>query len=193
MSKRKVKTMSDEIRYRINAIETRYNGILFRSRLEARWAAMFDLLGWRWTYEPTEFNGWIPDFAIQGKEVVYVEVKPFHTFPISVANELDQTGCEAEILLLGMHGPVNTHFDRNRPMLGFLRDNGCWSWAPLGVWDDCYGFCHDEISFTDRISGKHTGSWGDNVTVNEALSLWRDACNKTRWMPNVQRSRRYGT
>lgn len=185
--------MPKSMHYEMKAIETRYNGILFRSRLEARWAAMFDLLGWRWTYEPTEFNGWIPDFAIQGNEVVYVEVKPFHSFPISLANELDQTGCEAEILLLGMHGPFMTRFGANRPMLGFLREMGNWSTAPLGLWKMEYGFCHDELSFTDRISGEHTGSWGDDVTEDEASALWREACNRTRWMPNVQGSRRYGT
>jgi len=185
--------MSDEIQYRIHAIETRYNGILFRSRLEARWAAMFDLLGWRWTYEPTEFNGWIPDFAIQGKEVVYVEVKPFHSFPISVAEQLDQTGCKAEILLLGMHGPFMTRFGGDRPMLGFLRQEQCWAGAPLGLWKHQYGFCHEDLCFHDRISGEHNGSWGDEVTEREADALWREACNKTRWMPSAQRSRRYGT
>lgn len=184
--------MSDEMRYRINAIETRYNGILFRSRLEARWAAMFDLLGWRWTYEPTEFNGWIPDFAIQGKEVVYVEVKPFHSFPISVANELDQTGCEAEILLLGMHGPFMP-LGGDRPVIGWLREWVCWSTAPLGKWENGYGFCHDQWSYRDRISGEHTGGWGGAVTAAKASALWREACNKTRWMPNVQRSRRYAS
>lgn len=65
--------------YEIKAIETMYSGYLFRSRLEARWAAMFDLLGWQWTYEPFDLNGWIPDFLLspltsEGSEVL-VEVK----------------------------------------------------------------------------------------------------------------------
>lgn len=36
----------------IKAIETRYAGCRFRSRLEARWAVFFDALGIRWEYEP---------------------------------------------------------------------------------------------------------------------------------------------
>lgn len=32
-------------------IETLYGGILFRSKLETRWAAYFDLLGLSWKYE----------------------------------------------------------------------------------------------------------------------------------------------
>ena len=35
----------------IKAIETRYGGHLFRSRLEARWAMFFDLAGIPWQYE----------------------------------------------------------------------------------------------------------------------------------------------
>lgn len=36
----------------IKAIETRYAGCRFRSRLEARWAVFFDAAGIRWEYEP---------------------------------------------------------------------------------------------------------------------------------------------
>lgn len=36
----------------IAAIETRYAGCRFRSRLEARWAVFFDRLGITWEYEP---------------------------------------------------------------------------------------------------------------------------------------------
>ncbi|MEA2669684.1 MAG: hypothetical protein QOJ33_2618, partial [Chloroflexota bacterium] len=32
----------------MDAIPTTYDGVNFRSRLEAKWAAFFDLLGWRW-------------------------------------------------------------------------------------------------------------------------------------------------
>ena len=31
---------------KIAAIPTTYSGVVFRSRLEARWAAFFDLCGW---------------------------------------------------------------------------------------------------------------------------------------------------
>jgi hypothetical protein len=38
----------------IQAIETEYKGVLFRSRLEARWAMFLDMIGLSWEYEP----GW---------------------------------------------------------------------------------------------------------------------------------------
>lgn len=60
----------------VNAIPTRYAGCQFRSRLEAKWAAFFDLLGWNWEYEPIDLNGYIPDFVLGFASPMIVEVKP---------------------------------------------------------------------------------------------------------------------
>jgi len=68
--------------YSIKAKPTYYNNRLYRSRLEARWAAYFDLAGWDYEYEPMEINGRNPDFIISCKSKSYdtssiiVEVKP---------------------------------------------------------------------------------------------------------------------
>lgn len=62
--------------YTIKAIPTTYAGVNFRSRLEARWAAFFDLCGWKWDYEPFDLDGWAPDFLLKGKIKALVEVKP---------------------------------------------------------------------------------------------------------------------
>jgi nucleoside 2-deoxyribosyltransferase len=66
----------------IKAIETRYKGYRFRSRLEARWAVFFDALGLEWEYEPEGFDlgdaGWyLPDFRVTLKNgaYYYVEIK----------------------------------------------------------------------------------------------------------------------
>jgi len=54
---------------RIRAIETRYAGHRFRSRLEARWAVFFDALGIDWEYEADGFETpagrYLPDFRIE--------------------------------------------------------------------------------------------------------------------------------
>ena len=64
--------------YTIAAHPTKYKGALFRSRLEATWAAFFDLCGAEWQYEPIDLRGWTPDFQVQysGRLDVYAEVKP---------------------------------------------------------------------------------------------------------------------
>lgn len=63
---------------RIGAIETRYAGHLFRSRLEARWAVFFDQLKIEWTYEPQGFEcgqfKYLPDFYLPSMGI-WVEVK----------------------------------------------------------------------------------------------------------------------
>ena len=60
----------------MKAIPVYYNGTQFRSRLEAKWAAFFDLNGWDWEYEPFDLEGWAPDFLLKGKVQALVEVKP---------------------------------------------------------------------------------------------------------------------
>lgn len=59
------------------AIPTRYSATQFRSRLEARWACFFDLIGWKWEYEPFDLEGYIPDFLVLGTHPLLVEVKPY--------------------------------------------------------------------------------------------------------------------
>lgn len=63
----------------IKAIETKYKGYRFRSRLEARWAVFFDALGVKWEYEPEGYelstgwylpDFWLPDFGF------FAEIKP---------------------------------------------------------------------------------------------------------------------
>ena len=52
----------------IKVIETKYNGYHFRSRLEARWAVFFDVLGIIYEYEKEGFkfdgNKYLPDFYL---------------------------------------------------------------------------------------------------------------------------------
>jgi hypothetical protein len=62
----------------IKAIETRYAGYRFRSRIEARWAVFFDALGVVWEYEKEGFNldgeYYLPDFWLPEQEC-WIEVK----------------------------------------------------------------------------------------------------------------------
>ena len=62
--------------YTIAAIPTLYRGRMYRSRLEARWAAFFDRLGWQHEYEPFDMGKWSPDFALTDPFDALVEVKP---------------------------------------------------------------------------------------------------------------------
>ena len=64
----------------IKAIETRYGGCRFRSRLEARWAVFFDACDIKWEYEPEGFilddgTKYLPDFYLTDLDT-YIEIKP---------------------------------------------------------------------------------------------------------------------
>jgi hypothetical protein len=63
----------------IEAIQTEYRGRWFRSRLEARWAVLFDLIGLPWEYElrGMDIHGirYLPDFVLPTVPGL-VEVKP---------------------------------------------------------------------------------------------------------------------
>jgi len=62
----------------IKAIQTDYNGYLFRSRIEARWAVFFDALDIKYEYEKEGFDlggtYYLPDFWLPELEV-WVEIK----------------------------------------------------------------------------------------------------------------------
>lgn len=63
----------------MKAIETKYKGYRFRSRLEARWAVFFDTLGVKWEYEPQGFEfhdgtRYLPDFWLPDLKL-FLEIK----------------------------------------------------------------------------------------------------------------------
>jgi hypothetical protein len=71
------------MKYTIKAHPTWYAGVLFRSRLEARWAAFFDLAEWRWEYEPLDLPGWSPDFLVEFR-CGHSECGPTHTLLVEI-------------------------------------------------------------------------------------------------------------
>lgn len=68
----------------IRAIRTVYRDRLFRSRLEARWAVLFDAAGVTWEFEPEGYelsdgSCYLPDFLLPTFHTlcgIYAEVKP---------------------------------------------------------------------------------------------------------------------
>jgi hypothetical protein len=69
----------------LRAIPTKYQGVEFRSRLEAKWACFFDELGLRWESEPESYplpggSGYMPDFLLRwapgDRGWCWAEVKP---------------------------------------------------------------------------------------------------------------------
>lgn len=124
----------------ITAIQTEYNGYLFRSRLEARWAVFFDAMGIEYEYEPegivlSDGSLYLPDFYLPDFKC-YFEVK-----------------CKS----------VKGTEEEKTAMTKII--NGQWtgSWAGIiclgdPMDDDLYIFCQE----TDDGGG---GGYEDNVTI----------------------------
>lgn len=87
---------ADETRLKTSptALPTTYQGVRFRSRLEARWAVFFDFINVKWSYEPHLFDlserRYLPDFHLtwlkhrpeqaDERRSVWYEVKPNRHF-----------------------------------------------------------------------------------------------------------------
>jgi hypothetical protein len=69
----------EKLEQKIQAIETHYQGIRFRSRLEARWAVFLDFFGIKWIYEHEGYlignECYLPDFYIIQHDC-FLEIKP---------------------------------------------------------------------------------------------------------------------
>lgn len=116
------------------AIETRYKGYRFRSRLEARWAVFFDTLGLKWEYEPEGFElpsgRYLPDFhlAQQGSYLPgrhtygpWVEIKAAKptALEFKLMEELCEGGSSYGLILWGFPGEEEwAHFHKE----GYIDD-----------------------------------------------------------------------
>lgn len=135
------------------AIATLYEGIEYRSRLEARWAAFFTNIGWKHTYEPFDGDGYIPDFLIQGPAKLLVEVKPAaepceYRAPIAKIEAGVRNHWQADILIVGVNPmPWETFtWGTSHPAIGVIGEYQANSWAPdtHGGWawgDACWLTC----------------------------------------------------
>lgn len=125
------------------AITTTYNGIEYRSRLEARWAAFMQNIGWDIVYEPFDGDGYIPDFLVQGERPFLVEVKPAVTSreyeaAVSKAERGLADHWSHDILIVGASPFMNPPRrmgknggteQRRNPDAGWMGENVAWAYS----------------------------------------------------------------
>ena len=174
----------------MKAIPTLYKNIVFRSRLEAKWAAFFDLAQWHWDYEPIDLNGWIPDFQIINKQnkAILVEVKPITDLNREFTDKIDKANNnQYEVLLVGSTLPK----ELDQIYIGWLYELGINSWAraPFCFYKETpnlLDFTHEYGYFSGRISGNYDGgSYGidSDRASKRAEIFWAIASNSTQWKP----------
>jgi hypothetical protein len=159
----------------LKAIETRYKGCRFRSRLEARWAVFFDTMGWKWTYESEGYernwNGqrhrWLPDFYLPEFKCL-VEIK---------ADWSNCTKDDLEKIVFLMDWPW---VETNSPLPDFV----C-SFEHIGILllDKIPFFDDDDFRYQTRCQTGleyHKGIWTrnialtDNGLLNLNVGVWRE-------------------
>lgn len=170
--------------YTIAAIPTVYRGRRYRSRLEARWAAFFDLLGWQHEYEPCDLGTWSPDFALWGRRPhcpVLVEIKPVTNWCRTTARKMADAVDRADrpvnyMLLLGVQPEWSN-------VLGWLGQHGeyeaDWTEALFGtltsgevdVYPNAGHFCQESV----------LREAGYALTPCSTELLWVEAANLVQW------------
>lgn len=136
----------------IKAIQTRYAGCHFRSRLEARWAVFMDHLGIGWEYEPEGFETsagpYLPDFKVNAAHVqhfagdaygpgtageVYLEVKG-DTLSQHDAERIRAFACDPGERWVIALGPVPEPPQEHLLLTGWGQGtSGCWIVNPGGT------------------------------------------------------------
>jgi hypothetical protein len=182
------------------AIPTTYRGVNMRSRLEARWAHLFDQFGWNWYYEPIDLAGWIPDFVLDGHgyKPLLVDVKPFTDLErngpldIKIRRALDRDMEKYNVFVTRAY----PHGDGYSAHVGWVSEyypHDLGTGLDSFFWDDAvilrphktkgvFGLAACCQSYQDRITGFYDGDAGYNpLNKSEFMLHWHDALNATQW------------
>ena len=176
----------------MNAIPTTYQGIRFRSRLEARWAAAFDNLGWPWVYEPIDLAGYIPDFILDLAKPMLVEVKPALSLQEAKAftQKLESSGWSGEALITTAYPLRGELFGLGRGIaLGMHAERGehdgdwCWGPAIFQTCSDCGrpSIFNGVFTYSCRTCGGHSYGGNPGLERTDTLCLaWGESTNRTQ-------------
>lgn len=156
----------------MKAIETKYNGRLYRSRLEARWAVFFDTAGIRVEYEAEGYRLpggvlYLPDFRVPSLNA-FIEIKP------GELNDTEARKCgllavESVGRVYAFCGQVEPTTEWGNPPRavafigypeGFVEDEDGWAWAVCGA-------CGPVIAW----QGQECPQCGSEVDENSILLL----------------------
>ena len=186
-------------------IETVYRGINFRSRLEARWAAFFDQVGWKWDYEPFDLDGYIPDFLITGRRDILVEVRPGRRYDgdefflgsgHDLVDEQFRSAMEDlgkaehldfDLLALGVSPRICPE------SIGVMMGEWRVGWTPAHWWDNTL----NRVGFASELDLWQCVVWGGphekygccapDWLPAKVEAAWANACNATQYRPKKRR------
>lgn len=160
----------------MQSIKTRYNGIEFRSGLEARWAKFFDWYLIKWVYEPEGYQmsdgtRYLPDFYLPDQDQFF-EVKGIMN--VKDMHKIEMLVKEAhKAVIIGLpDGAIEiadiTHID-NEWIYEYFANDVCMALCrKCGKW----WFMNTIYSFECRCCGEYDGDhhileWYDNSIIQK--------------------------
>lgn len=149
-----------------------------RSRLEARWAALLDIIGVRWDYEPIVLDRYVPDFLVHS----YFHADPVVPGPILLEvrpylKPAEYAEARVRIAQSGWAGPAI--------VAGGTLDVEDTAWGR----ESSVGYGHPAV-VPEHAAAASTawfkvgwcdGRWG--MGGRDLTREWREAGNRVRYMP----------
>lgn len=168
----------------VSAIATKYAGCTFRSRTEARWAALFDTLSWDWDYEPFDLKGYIPDFVLAFPHApVLVEVKAAACMADLEPHreKIERSGWEGEYLIVGSY-PFRSASWTDAATLGRMEGGEAVFQRCVKCGD--FSFFDSNGGWGCRVCGAYDGDrLIDPQSFDYASELFRMASGRVQWKP----------
>tara|TARA_B110000483_G_scaffold228800_2_gene292031 strand:+ start:202 stop:1503 length:1302 start_codon:yes stop_codon:yes gene_type:complete len=164
-------------------------GISFRSRIEAQWAYVFDVMGFDWEYEPLDLKGYIPDFILKYKGTpILIEIKGdcdiWSSF-LPHKEKIDKSGWSGKYAILGSSYKYHEEYNTPDKM-----------WINIGkVFDNDTDNDIDDDLVVRQINAQKNVTWeiGGSVMydclpgdwkssgINSFEQIWSFAKNATQW------------
>jgi hypothetical protein len=172
----------------IKAIETHYNGYDFRSRLEARWAVFFDMIGVPYKYEEQGFElpsgRYLPDFWMP-EQNCYIEIKGVEptTEEEHLAQQLsDITGKRVHIFFGDIPQPESLDYDMYAlgssyvffpGSIRFEDRKNAWDWTKNGLKPNDYPTTEIDV----ELSELKPSTLAELVAIDQSLDALYEQTN----------------
>lgn len=134
-----------------------YNGLQFKTPLEAQWAAFFDLAKWDWRVNPAPVGDWSPDFRVEFP-CSHSECSGSHSLLVSIVpvDKIEEAGKHPALeQIYTIQGPRSEHHQ------------GVDAGAVFGT--------SPSVSQFQMSHGAGGGAFDAGFWVDDANSLWAKA------------------